>query len=295
MKKFLTLFFVALLACCIVGCDNEITPPVESSHTHNYSTTYLQNNTTHWQQCSCGNKRNVEEHDYNAGVITLQPTETKKGIKTYTCYTCGREKTEELPVKESPNDSTQGPATSHTHSSAFRSRVGNRWEHLCGCGQVYYENIDFYQEIVNFAITNGDYTNYTYKCMVGSDVSNGYTYSRYVAYDSVNQELCFTLTFGQYMKLEIYISGISREYNYYFEDKESHYFIRGIIDTTQCVSTYFCYTDKDNIINTNATGAMLYEFAEVVQSQVKLFIACFNNDFSVTYVTAQDFCFPALN
>ena len=185
--------------------------------------------------------------------------------------------------------------TSHTHSSSYYVRVGNRWEHLCGCGETYYENIDFFNEIVEFVKTNGEYSNYTYECMVGSDISNGYTYNRYVSYDAINQELCFVLTFGQYMRLEIYMMEISREYNYYFEDRESNCFIRGIIDTNQCVSSYYCFTDDDNIENTNVTGALLYEFAETVQSQVKLFIACFNNDFAETYVTAQDFCFPALN
>ncbi len=104
MKKILALLLTVLLAFSFVGCDNKDSTPTDPSHTHNYSNTYFKNNTTHWQQCSCGNKINVEEHDYNAGVVTLQPTETKKGIKTYTCYSCGREKTEELPIKEPANN-----------------------------------------------------------------------------------------------------------------------------------------------------------------------------------------------
>ncbi|MGM9624761.1 MAG: dockerin type I domain-containing protein, partial [Eubacteriales bacterium] len=38
------------------------------------------------------------EHDWDEGVVTTEPTETEKGIKTYTCNRCKETKTEEIPV-----------------------------------------------------------------------------------------------------------------------------------------------------------------------------------------------------
>lgn len=106
MKKIMVFMLTVLFVFCFVGCNN-IDENNTTPHKHNYSSDWLHNNATHWQQCPCGNKINAEEHDYNKGVITLQPTETSKGIKTYTCYTCGREKTEELPTIENSTTNFQ--------------------------------------------------------------------------------------------------------------------------------------------------------------------------------------------
>ena len=37
-------------------------------------------------------------HDWDEGVVTLEPTETEPGVKTYTCTRCGETKTEEIPA-----------------------------------------------------------------------------------------------------------------------------------------------------------------------------------------------------
>lgn len=55
-------------------------------------------------------------HDWDEGVVTIQPTETEKGEKTYTCKVCGETRTEEIPalgVAEKPeqNGEVKEPAT----------------------------------------------------------------------------------------------------------------------------------------------------------------------------------------
>jgi hypothetical protein len=46
----------------------------------------------------------TEAHDWDAGVITTEPTEDKEGVKTYTCATCKGTKTEAVPMNTKFND-----------------------------------------------------------------------------------------------------------------------------------------------------------------------------------------------
>ncbi len=46
---------------------------------------------------------NLHKHSWDTGVITLQPTETTTGLKTFTCTICGAKKTEPIPVSSTIN------------------------------------------------------------------------------------------------------------------------------------------------------------------------------------------------
>ncbi|MBR4308332.1 MAG: endonuclease, partial [Oscillospiraceae bacterium] len=62
--------------------------------------TYSYNAESHWKICSvCGaDVTDAESHNWNEGTVTLQPTEEKDGILTYTCGTCGTSYTEAIPA-----------------------------------------------------------------------------------------------------------------------------------------------------------------------------------------------------
>ena len=66
-------------------------------HSHIY-VNYSFNEYEHWKECNCGEKIEFSSHQYNEGVITLEPTEETKGIKTYTCNMCGFEEEVEIPL-----------------------------------------------------------------------------------------------------------------------------------------------------------------------------------------------------
>lgn len=70
---------------------------VVGDHTHKY-TEWQHNSDVHWQVCSCGAKSNTAPHTWNSGVVTTQPTGSTSGVRTYTCTTCGRVKTETIPA-----------------------------------------------------------------------------------------------------------------------------------------------------------------------------------------------------
>ena len=56
----------------------------------------------HWTVCSvCGyESTEKKEHTWDDGEITVEPTETTEGVKTYTCTECGETKTEAIPKEK---------------------------------------------------------------------------------------------------------------------------------------------------------------------------------------------------
>ena len=67
------------------------------AHTHTFNNGVWENDeVSHWHPATCahkGEKSSVEEHIWDEGVVTTEPTETTEGVKTYTCTKCGRTKT----------------------------------------------------------------------------------------------------------------------------------------------------------------------------------------------------------
>ncbi|MBQ9070127.1 MAG: leucine-rich repeat protein [Clostridia bacterium] len=77
--------------------------PVLDTHEHTFSETWSFNETHHWYSATCEHiteKKDYAEHNWNSGVITTEPTTTSKGIKTFTCESCNKTKTEDIPKLE---------------------------------------------------------------------------------------------------------------------------------------------------------------------------------------------------
>lgn len=66
--------------------------PKTSVHTWNYISI---DDIYHQKMCECGEVA-TEEHNWDEGVVTVEPT-TTAGVMTYTCSVCGGTKTEEIP------------------------------------------------------------------------------------------------------------------------------------------------------------------------------------------------------
>lgn len=118
MKK--TRLFAAILSVLTLLCSIFILASCgEADHVHNYSTEWAKDGSYHWQACSgCEEVRNKAEHDWNSGVVTLQPTLTNEGARTYTCNTCGHTKVESIPVL---GDHV------HTFSESWSSNETHHW------------------------------------------------------------------------------------------------------------------------------------------------------------------------
>lgn len=67
-----------------------------TEHVHSYTPwTDSGNGQTHSRSCACG-EQEVKYHRWDNGKVTVRPTETTKGIRTYTCKDCGAKLYKEL-------------------------------------------------------------------------------------------------------------------------------------------------------------------------------------------------------
>jgi len=78
-------------------CEKWISGHVEipqAAHSHGDKWKY--DETNHWHECVCGDKADLAEHGWDAGVVTTQPTTSATGVMTYTCDTCETTRTETI-------------------------------------------------------------------------------------------------------------------------------------------------------------------------------------------------------
>ena len=82
----------------------------------------------HWNPClraGCEEHLNAAAHTFDNGVVTTEPTENSEGVKTYTCETCGYQKTKSI------------PKLGHTPSAEWSYDSENHWK-ICtdeGCNE----------------------------------------------------------------------------------------------------------------------------------------------------------------
>ena len=69
----------------------------DAPHSHKYGDWISDGDATHSRSCECGDKQ-TEEHNWDAGTVTVAPTTSVVGVKTFTCTLCGETKTEEIPT-----------------------------------------------------------------------------------------------------------------------------------------------------------------------------------------------------
>ena len=96
------------------------------AHEHTPAETLSKDETHHWYVCTgCNEPIEKIAHTWNDGVVTTEPTEDAKGVKTFTCTAegCGQTKTEEI------------PELSHTHvaETEWSKDETHHW-HACSCG-----------------------------------------------------------------------------------------------------------------------------------------------------------------
>ena len=74
--------------------------------------------TSHWQECACGEKKDVTAHTWDGGKVTAQPTYSQNGECLYTCTVCTQTKTEILPKLVESDTTNAVESTTPTETTA---------------------------------------------------------------------------------------------------------------------------------------------------------------------------------
>ncbi len=77
-------------------CGAEKTEVLEKDPAHSYGDWEEYDDDQHKKECECGEDTLYEDHAWDDGVTTTEPTHMSEGEKLYTCTACGAEKTEVL-------------------------------------------------------------------------------------------------------------------------------------------------------------------------------------------------------
>lgn len=105
MRRKLLMFVILMVSLVFFnGCskDNENKP--NDTHTHIYSESYYFDTNSHWLECECGQKKELNAHSWDGGTVIKQATEELMGEIKYTCTKCG--KTKNVTVDKIPHKHT---------------------------------------------------------------------------------------------------------------------------------------------------------------------------------------------
>ena len=135
-------------------CSETKTETVEPTGEHVYGAWEKHNETQHKHSCGCG-ETEYADHNWNAGVVTTDPTCCDEGVKTFTCTDCGETKT--APV----------PATNEHVYGAWMKYTPAQHRRLCTnvlCGQYEYANHNWDDGVVTTPPTCTDTGIRTFTC-----------------------------------------------------------------------------------------------------------------------------------
>ncbi len=110
------------------------------AHTHKYSDDWSNDANHHWHASTCGHESEVsgkEEHEWDEGTVTTEPTEEAEGVELFTCKVCGATKEEsvaKLPHTHKYQETWTSDEEYHWHGSAcgheeeVKDLAGHTWD-----------------------------------------------------------------------------------------------------------------------------------------------------------------------
>ena len=136
-------FVLLMVLATLVSCGETKEPtteivPTESTkeetktpeHTHSYGEMYYKGTTTHWKECSCGEKGDEGSHDFGNWITITEATETTVGSKKQVCSVCNYENIVEIPKKDHTHNYTSVVVNPTCETNGYT-------KHTCSCGNTY--------------------------------------------------------------------------------------------------------------------------------------------------------------
>lgn len=126
----------------------------EKTDSHTYGDWISADGESHIQTCSVCGKTSKKEHNWDDGKITVEPTCSTEGVKTFICADCKAEKTETL-------------SKSNDHNFGIWEEINDsQHQRKCECGEIQVENHDWDDGTVTKEATEIENGEKTYTCSV---------------------------------------------------------------------------------------------------------------------------------
>ena len=120
-------------------------PATGSSHTHSYGTDWKYDDTNHWHECSCGDKKDTSAHTAGEWIIDTPATATTSGSKHKECTVCKK-------VLETATIPATGSSHTHSYGTDWKYDDTNHW-HECECGDKADTAAHSFQWVIDKAAT----------------------------------------------------------------------------------------------------------------------------------------------
>lgn len=129
MKKVLIILALFFLSLTVLSCGKDDSESPDA-HEHKVLEAWESDEVNHWHACSgCAELFDKAAHSFDNGVVTLEPTEIKEGVKRYTCI-CGYFYTE-------PIDKLEPTVHKHDVLESWESDEVNHWHACSGCDELF--------------------------------------------------------------------------------------------------------------------------------------------------------------
>lgn len=197
MKRVFLIFMSLMFIMCLVGCE---------THTHSYTLKFDEN--SHYDECSCGEKKEINNHNF-VWIIDRSPTQESIGLKHQECDICQYKINENTEIEKSKKDVITFEIPTPLNSVVFNN--GEELENFLKDNKIYclYINeiskkdneLNIYN--INYRLNfdeekDGVYTNpyvsvsfSLYSNILGKDNNDEYT---------LNHSISFLFNLGKYEK-----------------------------------------------------------------------------------------------